>query len=135
MVRPEIIPPGRTATVTVSVNPLDVGEKLIPITLTTDSQTTPTVNLALHVTGYREPPFLWRVLGDLTYRWDDIVSGSARELDVEAGEIGNRGEVPVAHSDLPFLIVDRPAISEEAGRHAILAPAIGPAVGPSGPSR
>ena len=54
-VHPEKILPGEVATVDVQVDEIPIGERVVPISLTTDSSATPQVVLSVKVIGRRPP--------------------------------------------------------------------------------
>lgn len=100
-IRPDTIAPGEVATVDVRVDEIPIGEKLVPISLTTDSPATPRIDLNLKVIGRRPPPYLLKATGDLI--WRDFATAEPRELVVESLERKGDDRAPILKSDLPFL--------------------------------
>ncbi|MEO6807665.1 MAG: DUF1573 domain-containing protein [Isosphaeraceae bacterium] len=102
----EIIKPRESAFLTVQPTPLLFGERRVPITLHTDSPSSPVVNLSLRILGGQDPPFLLSVDGDLRFR--DCEAGDELEVVVQTVERSSEADrEPVLRSDLPFLRFDR----------------------------
>lgn len=104
IVQPEILLPGRTASVKVKTSgtTLGVGERAVPITLRTDSVATPELVLFVQLKSEQVPPYLVRADGELVFR-GDLKLGTSRTLAVEVVERGPQVRVPHPTSDLPFL--------------------------------
>ncbi len=100
-VRPDTIAPGEAATVDVQVDEIPIGEKIVPISLTTDSPATPRIDLSLKVIGRRAPPYLLKATGDLV--WRDFSTPGPKEVAVEALERKGDDRPPILKSNLPFL--------------------------------
>jgi len=103
-VHPEVIEPGGSAAVDVEATAPDIGERLVHITLETDSARSPEVRLELRLIGGRKPPYLESLRGDLTY-FDVRFEGTEREVQAFTVESDGAGRTPVARVDLPFLEV------------------------------
>ena len=94
--------PGEKAILRVDAQPIAVGEKRVSITVPTDSRATPSIALELRVLGSRRPPYLNRVVGDLTYNGKYDPHESRRVL-VETIEPAGSDVAPTLQCDLPFL--------------------------------
>jgi len=66
------IEPGKIVVVEAHALPVEVGEKLVAVTLRTDSPLTPEVVLQLRMFGGRRPPYLQQAAGELTWMEGDI---------------------------------------------------------------
>lgn len=102
VVTPNLVEPGRTATVDVVATAIPVGEKNVPITIQTDSSVTPHVELVLRLIGNRKPPFLFKTMGDLTFRGKYPIKDT-RTFTVITIENVNEKTEPEIQCDLPFL--------------------------------
>jgi hypothetical protein len=111
-VEPTHLEPGASTTVKVAANPPPVGERIVAITVHTNSPLTPDVPLHLRMVGSRRPPFLLSVLGDLAYREADI-SGTPREVVARTIETGPCEATPHLDSDLDFLSFRLIEVKEE----------------------
>jgi len=102
-VRFDRLGPGEVGAVDVDPTPIDVGIKSVPITLTTDSATTPEVSLTVRLIGTRRPPYLLEARGDLTFR--DAKPGAEAEFDATTVTPVSVKESPrpIVRSTLPFL--------------------------------
>ena len=109
-VEPSLVPPGGTALVSVSAL-LPIGDKTVPITLTTDSPLTPSVVLALRMIGNRPPPFLLQVVGDLSYLGDKSTAES-REIVAVTIEGARPTKRPELMTDLAGLKFEEVGIEE-----------------------
>ncbi len=109
---PSVIAPGATGKITFQATPVPVGERIVVITLNTDSPSTPAVPLTLRLIGSRRPPFVLSAKGDLAgLRADD--PDESREVRVLTVEEGPAGPSPRLESDLSFLAFDGPRIASE----------------------
>ncbi len=110
---PSIIEPGATSIVEVQAVPLAMGERLATVTLKTDSPITPEISLRLNIIGNREPPFMGRAVGDLSFN-NATVSDTRKIQVVTVERVGAVALPPVARSDLPFLNIGAATMIEEA---------------------
>lgn len=112
-VEPTTIAPGEVGTVEVRAVPLQVGERMASVTLTTDSPASPEVILQLRIIGSRRPPFLARAGGELSF------AGYSPETEVRkihAFHIELKGSPPtppLVKNDLPILEIGQATLEEE----------------------
>ena len=86
-IEPKVIEPGKTGYVEVEAASPLIGEKLVTITLETDSAKTPILPLQLRLVGGGSPPFLLSAEGDLSYH-EDIARSKPRQIEVLTIEKG-----------------------------------------------
>jgi hypothetical protein len=104
-VRFDHLGPGEVGEVDVIPNLVDIGIKSVPITLTTDSPSTPEVTLTLRLVGSRRPPYLQDARGDLTLR-DSIIGTEASFDATTVIPVGMKESLqPIVRSSLSFLKV------------------------------
>jgi hypothetical protein len=95
---------GESATLLVDVTPIEIGSKTISIEVETDSRVTPSLPLELVVKGWRKPPYLQSVLGDLTFR--DDRPGTALTFEISSFSMrGDETSLPLTCS-LPFITLE-----------------------------
>jgi hypothetical protein len=111
-VQPTILAPGNLGIVEVNATPLAVGERLVSVTLRTDSPLTPLVVLNLKILGWRDPSFLLQASGDLTYKGESFQTETREISAVTVESLGSRPRPPIIKSDLPFLEVGAPILDE-----------------------
>ncbi len=112
-ISPNVIAPRSIGTVEVHSTPFPVGEKLVSVTLHTDSHLSPTGELRLRVFGWRRPPFMLQSGAELVYRAHSFRE-ETRELTVLNVELsGSKPRQPLIESELPFLQFTTPVIDEQ----------------------
>ena len=111
--QPNVIAPRSIGTVEVHSTPFPVGEKLVSVTLHTDSHLSPTGELRLRVFG-------WRGHHSCCSRGPNSSTGltpsarRTRELTVLNVELsGSKPRQPLIESELPFLQFTTPVIDEQ----------------------
>ena len=113
-VEPKIVAPGQETEVLLRVDPVEVGTRPVPIYLVTDSPLTPDVQLELMVKGYRSPPYLFEIRGELYYPAGSTLE--ERRLRVSTVEPRvDQGVRPIVSlsEDLDFLRVGDPVVVDE----------------------
>lgn len=111
-VEPTLIRPGETCRVEVEAKVPHLGEKIVPITLVTDSPKAQYVDLQLRLLGSHQPPFLLTVEGDLHFL-DKLDRTSTREITVRTVEKEPSARAPRVFSDLSFLKIDLVSVDDE----------------------
>lgn len=101
-VEPNRVPPGGVAKILVVASPTAVEDRVVQITLHTDSIATPTVPLSLYLSTNRKPPYINRVFGDLTFS-GSTSEENVRHVFVEAVEPKEAAGSPRVELDLGFL--------------------------------
>ena len=102
-IEPTTIAPGKSGTVEVQATPLQIGEKMVSITLHTDSTLSPTIILSLRIIGSRLPPFMGQAKGELSFFGDDPAT-DLREVFVDTVELkGSSPTAPIVKNGLAFL--------------------------------
>ena len=113
-VQPTTIAPGKTGTVVVRAVPLHIGERMVSITLNTDSPSSPKVVLQLRIVGSRRAPFMGRAYGELNYLVGSSMS-EGRKIFADAIESsGSIPSPPIARTEMPFLEISNPTLESEA---------------------
>ncbi|MEW4569596.1 DUF1573 domain-containing protein [Tautonia sp. JC769] len=107
-----VVPPGGRTSVTVEPQPTEVGDREVLIEIEADSPAEPWFELGLRLTGGRRLPYLYRVSGDLNFRWEGDPSGMEREVFVEM--VGTRA-MPQPTSDLNFLRFGTATVDSDPG--------------------
>jgi len=108
---PMVVPPGGESMVTVVMDPIEVGVRAATITVETDAPATPTVGLQIMVEGFRRPPYLFQLSGQLFYQ-EGYTPEEAREIQVQVIALSGVPErPPVVTSDLPFLQLGIPTVT------------------------
>ena len=102
-----VVAPGEECPVLVDATPLPVGEQDATVTLTTDSDLTPTLTLTATMRGYAKPPFLLQAGGDMTYLGE---AGSDQERGITVITVEPEGESrePIIENPNDFLEVGKP---------------------------
>ena len=117
-VEPEVIDPGGRGAVTIQALPLPVGERTVTFAIQTDSPATPRLTFQLRMIGGREPPFIFKAGGDLSWM-QGASPDQAREVTVRTVERLEKLGRPALSSDLPFLrfepVSERDGTSTEPG--------------------
>ena len=112
-VHPDTIEPGGSGAVDVHADPFPVGVRNVAVTLRTDSEATPSVDLRLRLIGSRRPPFLLQAVGDLQYVGSRF-EGEKRQIAVILIEpSGSTSKPPILKSDLPFLVFSQAKVQAE----------------------
>lgn len=112
-VHPTTIPPGGAGVVEVKAAPRGIGERIVSVTLRTDSVASPEVVLRMRVVGNRRPPYLSSVYGELTYE-GDISVGEPRSITATTLELAATKPMPPrVESDLQILEFGPPTLLEE----------------------
>jgi len=109
---PEIVPPGGRSLIRVTLDPLEVGVRAASITLETDAPTTPQVKLNLIAEGYRRPPYLFEINGDLYYH-EGYSNNETRKVIVDAVTSKEVPPQPPSLSSDPPLVEFGPASVSE----------------------
>lgn len=105
------VEPGRAALLEVGVDPIEIGKRLVSLTVETDSRVTPQIIAGLTILGSRRPPYLQEATGDLYYHPGRQISDE-RTLTVKTIEAGGSPTVqPPIHCDLPFVLIEKAAMS------------------------
>lgn len=112
LVNVDVVAPGMVATVDVVAAPLSFGQKDVPITIHTSSTTKPNIKLTLRIIGTRNPPFLYQIWGDLTFR-GVYKPGEVREVTIVTVEPPGCPEVPQVIPDLPFLKLTEAGVEDQ----------------------
>ena len=92
---------------------MPVGERILPITLNTDSPATPRITLNFRMLGSRKPPFLLDIEGDLACVADPP-EAETRQIVVTTVEGPERRESTAPRGDLAFLKFERINVTEKA---------------------
>ncbi|MDR3620804.1 MAG: DUF1573 domain-containing protein [Paludisphaera borealis] len=109
---PVLVPPGGRSTVTVRMDPLEVGVRAATITLETDAPLTPTVGLQVIAEGYRRPPYLFQMTNGL-YFHEGYSRDEPREISIDVVALRSTPDTPPAvTNDLPFLEIGPPTSRE-----------------------
>lgn len=106
------VDPGELLTVAVQVTGFPVGERVVAITLETDSRRTPIVTLSVKMLGSVPPPFIHVLTGDLTFE-SGAGASERREVKLFTVERGPRQQTPKLTSDLPGLRLVLDSIEEK----------------------
>ena len=109
---PETLGPGESGLIVVSASPNAVGVRDVPIDLETDSPATPSVRVIFRLNTVRNPPFLLRALGDLSYLPGDFESTQRTFKASTIESKGSKSKPPVATCDLSFLKAEWVATSD-----------------------
>jgi len=102
-----VVAPGEESLVVVDAIPPSVGERDVAVTLTTDSDLTPTLTLNAKLHGYAMPPFVLQAEGDLSYLGE---AGSDQERGITVITVEPVGESrePVIENPHDFLEIGKP---------------------------
>ncbi len=112
-IEPTTIAPGKNGTVEVQAAPLQSGEKMVSITLHTDSSLSPTVVLSLRIIGSRLPPFMGQAKGELSFLGDDSAT-EVRKIFADTVELkGSPPTSPIVKNELPFLEISHPVLEAD----------------------
>lgn len=95
--------PGAEGEVTVDPKPIEVGRRSVPITLETDSPSTPEIRLMLQLIGSRKAPYLQGAKGELVFRNARVGDAATLTALTVSADGSPTTPAPVVHSDLPFL--------------------------------
>jgi hypothetical protein len=91
---PRIVPPGGNAIVEVEADPLEYGDKSVPIVIRADSLgQRSSLDLTLNIHGRQRPPYLARAAGDLYFRSEYII-GERRNIMADVIEGVNEDHRP-----------------------------------------
>lgn len=106
VVDPSVIPAGGSGKVEVKARYFPVGERRVPISINTDSPTTPQFTITVRLIGGRRPPFLLRADGILCYM-GDFEPSETREIVVDTIETTRDARAPTFANIPPFLKIER----------------------------
>lgn len=103
-IRPEVILPDQICDIEIEVRHPPVGERAVTVSLNTDSQLTPKVNLELRVFGLKKPPFIFDTTKNLSLTYDKTVKEpSPTEIEIKTIETSKNPQEPTVSSDTSFL--------------------------------
>ena len=112
-VEPTWVQAGRSSIVSVKATPLQIGERMVQITLKTDSPVRPLVHLRLKIVGSRRPPFLAKSGGDLSFGEKDSPSETRTLYAFNAESKGSKPLPPSVTAEAPFIMIAPARLIEE----------------------
>ncbi len=115
-IEPTQIGPGKKGFVSLQVTPPSAGERLVMVTLNTDSPLTPEVGLKVRVGSSRTPPYLLSVSGEIVYNSGDDVLAEDRDLEAITIDVAGArpGIAPEPTCDLDYVHIGTPTMVEAA---------------------
>ena len=112
-IEPKVVNPGEIRLVEVRATPLQIGEKSVDITITTDSPVSPEVVLTLRIIGSRRGPYMFEVQGDLNFpagtTGDDVRFVLVNQIE----EAKSRPTPPFVKNELKFVQISNPELELE----------------------
>jgi hypothetical protein len=108
-----ILPARASTSLWVDVTPIEHGGRTIAIEVESDSPITPLLALELKVQGWRKPPYVQSILGDLTFR--DDRPGTALAFEVSSLCISGDDKPLQLSCSLPCIELARVAVTRKEG--------------------
>ena len=112
-ISPKTVAPGEVRVVEVKATPIQIGEKSVDITITTDSPVSPKLVLTLRIIGSRRGPYMFEVQGDLNFpvgtTGDDVRFVLVNQVELEK----SRPTPPIVKNELKFIQLTGPELELE----------------------